>query len=98
MTYPVRQELSHTFSTEQNHSVANGTCEGESLVRRDDAMHDDDQDEGLSTAGTHYLISDRDLDTLAEADMAFSRWEQTRRWWLVGCLDDRAALDKANSA
>lgn len=98
MTYPVRQELSHPFSTEHNRSVANGPCEGESLVRRDDAMHDDDQDEGLSTAGTHYLISDRDLDTLAEADMAFSRWEQTRRWWLVGCLDDRAALDKANSA
>lgn len=61
-------------------------------------MHDDDQDEGLISAGTRYLISDRDLDALAEAEMAFSRWEQTRRWWLVGCLDDRAALDKANSA
>ncbi len=40
-------------------------------------MHDDDQDEGLTTAGARYLISDRDLDALAEAEMAFARWEQT---------------------
>jgi hypothetical protein len=67
------------------------------LKIRDDAMHDD-HDEGLTAAGSRYLISDRDLDALAEAEESFARWEQTRRWWLVGCLDDRAALDKADHA
>lgn len=60
-------------------------------------MHDDDQNEGFTSAGARYLISDRDLDALAEAEMAFGRWEQTRRWWLVGCLDDRTALEKTGS-
>ncbi len=73
-------------------------AKGKAVRKGRDAMHDDDQDEGLTTAGARYLISDRDLDALAEAEMGFARWEQTRRWWLVGCLDDRSALDKANSA
>lgn len=50
---------------------------------------DNDNDlshDGLDTAGSSYLISDRDLDRLAEADEAFARWESTQRWWRCGDL------------
>ncbi len=50
-----------------------------------------DRNDGMDDAGERYLISDREVDRLAEAELAFGRWEQTRRWWLVGCIDDRDA-------
>ena len=35
-----------------------------------------------------YLVSDAELDALAEAELAWERWERTRRWWARGCIDD----------
>lgn len=61
-------------------------------------MEHDDHDEGLTTAGRRYLISDRELDALAEAEMAFSRWERTRHWWLAGCIDGASRDDDADVA
>lgn len=60
-------------------------------------MHDD-HDEGLTTAGRKYLISDRDLDALAEAEMAFVKHQRARRWWLVGCIDGQREDDEADIA
>lgn len=53
------------------------------------AMNDNDGEgcEGLMERGDAYLISDRDLDQLADAELAWERWERTRRWWLLGCID-----------
>lgn len=48
-------------------------------------MQHDDRD-GLDEASPDYLISDRDLDRLAEAEEAFARWESTQRWWRCGDL------------
>ena len=50
-------------------------------------MHDE-HDEGLEDAGERYMISDRDLDALGEALLAWERWQRLRRWWELGSLDD----------
>ena len=60
-------------------------------------MHHDDLDDGLTATNGRYFISDRDLDALAEASMAYELWEQRRRWWLVGCIDDRRSLDTSET-
>jgi hypothetical protein len=54
-----------------------------------------DNDEGLTACGDAYLISDRELDQLAEAALAFARWERTRRWWQHGCIEDDGAITAA---
>lgn len=36
-------------------------------------------------------LSDAELDALAEAELAWERWEQTRRWWTQGCIDDASS-------
>lgn len=43
-----------------------------------------DNDEG----GERYLVTDAELSALAEAELAWERWERTRRWWMRGCIDD----------
>lgn len=55
----------------------------------------DDTDEGLMERGALYLISDREVDQLADAELAWARWERTRRWWLHGCIEDREGLRDA---
>lgn len=52
----------------------------------------DEGDEGLH-GGARWLVGDRELDRLAEAELAWERWERTRRWWLLGSIDDAAARD-----
>lgn len=52
-------------------------------------------DEGLSHTHGRYVISDRDLDQLAEATLAWERWERTSQWWATGNLDDAGACDAA---
>lgn len=61
------------------------------------AMNDDanDTDEGLMDRGEFYLISDRELDQLGDAELAWERWEQTRRWWLLGCIEDGGEINAA---
>ncbi len=61
---------------------------------RDARRMDEDRDDGVELVGSKYLISDRELDTLAEATMAFEQWENTRRWWLVGCIDGARFVDR----
>lgn len=61
---------------------------------RDARCMDDDRNDGVDSRGSRYLISDRELDALAEAAMAFERWEKTRRWWLVGCIDGARDVDR----
>ena len=58
-------------------------------------MNHDDHDEGMHTEGDRYMISDRALDALAEAAMAWERWERTAQWWERGALDDPGAWDAA---
>lgn len=55
----------------------------------------DDTDEGLLERGALYLISDREVDQLADAELAWERWERTRRWWLLGCIEDSEAIRAA---
>ena len=47
-----------------------------------------DEDEGLDLAGDRHLISDRDLDTLGEALVAWDAREDFARWWERGSLDE----------
>jgi len=42
----------------------------------------DNGDEGAA------MISDAELDALVEAELAWERWERTRRWWMQGSIDD----------
>ncbi len=58
-------------------------------------MNDNAHDEGLSHTGNRYLISDRELDLLAEAELAFERSARTAAWWATGNLDDAGACDAA---
>jgi hypothetical protein len=58
-------------------------------------MTHETNDEGLTRAGERYLVSDRDLDALAEAQMAWERWERRALWWTRGDLDDPHAYDAA---
>lgn len=53
-----------------------------------------DNDEG----GAAYLISDAELNALAEAELAWERWERTRRWWARGCIDDARGVEAIRSA
>lgn len=55
----------------------------------------DDTDEGLMDRGALYLISDREVDQLADAELAWERWERTRRWWLLGCIEDSEGINAA---
>lgn len=55
-------------------------------------MHDDHDDEGLERAGDRYLISDRELDALAEAELIWARRERFARWWACGALDSEDFL------
>lgn len=55
----------------------------------------DDTDEGLTRAGDRYLISDRDLDGLAEAVERWEHWERAARWWASGQLDAPESCDAA---
>jgi len=50
----------------------------------------DDTDDGLETAGERYLLSDRELDALGDALMAWERWTTLARWWELGSLDTDA--------
>jgi hypothetical protein len=34
------------------------------------------------------MITDADLDALVDAELAWERWERTRRWWMQGSIDD----------
>ncbi|MFO0648335.1 MAG: hypothetical protein U0326_18995 [Polyangiales bacterium] len=58
-------------------------------------MNDNAHDEGLTHTGDRYAISDRDLDKLAEAELAWERWDRTARWWATGDLD---AIESWNAA
>ncbi|MFO0627948.1 MAG: hypothetical protein U0325_20395 [Polyangiales bacterium] len=42
-----------------------------------------DNDEGAAV-----MITDAELDALVEAELAWERWERTRRWWMQGSIDD----------
>ncbi len=55
----------------------------------------DDTDEGLMERGGLYLISDREVDQLADAELGWERWERTRRWWLLGCIEDSEGINAA---
>ncbi len=58
-------------------------------------MNDNAHDDGLTHAGDRYLLSDRELDKLAEAALAWERWERTARWWATGDLDAAEGCDAA---
>lgn len=51
------------------------------------------RNDGLDEAGETFLISDREVDRLAMAEMAFAQWEHTRKWWRAGNLDDLGDFD-----
>ncbi len=60
----------------------------------EDAMGDE-QDDGLDCAGDRYMTSDRDLDALGEALLAWERWTALARWWELGSLDHDASTQAA---
>lgn len=46
------------------------------------SANDNDDDGGDA------LVSDLALDALAEAELAWERWERARHWWASGAIDD----------
>lgn len=58
----------------------------------DNAWGSEGDDEGLG-GGARYLMGDREIDQLAEAELAWERWARAHRWWRLGNLEDEAARD-----
>jgi hypothetical protein len=46
------------------------------------------EDEGLDHAGDRFITSDRDLDALGDALLAWESREAFSRWWEHGSLDE----------
>jgi hypothetical protein len=54
-----------------------------------------DHNDGLTLNSDQFLISDHDLDALAEAQLAWERNQRTQLWWATGNLDDSGACEVA---
>lgn len=55
-------------------------------------MHDEHSpdDDGFEKSGTRYMISDKELNALGDALLAWETREDFARWWEHGSLDSDA--------